>query len=352
MTYQTARQKLAKEATIIKKAWLLCVASKGNDFIQKAIRPEDRSIPDYETYKPGHLRSHIKNLQNDLKGILNGLAETRANHSLITVADWLSDRYDAWRASDPGMFTISTVLEFEANVGRLRARKFMEVPLYGEIYLQPIGTTIRHPEYCLVRDLGMLWEFYLDAYRVRRIAERRRYQKCGLSAGENEQSLARSTVISCFNLLESFVSGIAREHLMTHPDVSTDLRKKLEDTHKPLRSRLKAIASLTAGKDSSLDESKPPLAVVFDPVKSHRDTFVHCEPGPQLSERGYRKEGLFHDVPKELVENAVRNTFEIIRITWKDVYGREGPRWLPEWSVGRFGNANLRLCPEEWSDSA
>jgi hypothetical protein len=348
---QTARQKLAEQATVLKKAWLLCVASMGNDFIQKNISPAHLSIPNYRLNKPGDLRSEIKDLEYDLKRILNDLVEA-PRESLSRVAQWLAARFDTWQASKPGMFTISTVLDFESNVGRLRARKFMEVPAYGEVFLQPIGTTIRHPEYFLVRDLGLLWELYLDAERIMQFSERHRRQDWGGRAGENLQSLARSIVIACFNLLEAFASGLARQYLMTHPQVDTGVQKKLEGTYKPLGSRLIALSSLISGKTSSLDINKPPLAVMFGPIKSHRDAFVHCEPGPQSSERGYRKEAVFHDVGRGVVEDALRSTFEIIKTIWADVYGHDKPRWLPEWSGGRFGNPNLRLCPEEWSYSS
>jgi hypothetical protein len=84
------------------------------------------------------------------------------------------------------------------------------------------------------------------------------------------------------------------------------------------------------------------------PLKARRDAFVHCEPGPAPSERGYVKEELFHDVGPQIVENTIDITIEVIRRIWLAVHQRPGPRWLPErLPSGHFPGDNLHLSIEQ-----
>lgn len=80
------------------------------------------------------------------------------------------------------------------------------------------------------------------------------------------------------------------------------------------------------------------------PLKDRRDAFVHCEPGPEPSERGHVKETLFHDAGVAIVDETVDATIDVIRRVWHAVHERRGPRWLPDrQSNGHFPGENLRL---------
>jgi hypothetical protein len=105
------------------------------------------------------------------------------------------------------------------------------------------------------------------------------------------------------------------------------------------------VPQLITGSDCGLDVNKPPMSVLFGSIKARRDAFVHCEPGPQPSDRGHIKEVLFHQVPGELVEETVDLTFQIIRHLWKHVHNTDGPRWLCDVRESRVRRMNLRLSP-------
>jgi hypothetical protein len=73
---------------------------------------------------------------------------------------------------------------------------------------------------------------------------------------------------------------------------------------------------------------------------------VHCEPGTQLSQRGYVKQALFHDVSLTLVQHSVTATIDVIRLIWHAVHGGPGPHWLHDVDdTGHFGRANLTVAP-------
>jgi hypothetical protein len=61
------------------------------------------------------------------------------------------------------------------------------------------------------------------------------------------------------------------------------------------------------------------------------------------------KEVAFHDVSPEIVRETITYTFEVIRVAWKDIYGCDGPRWLPNWEGERFGKRNIRVVAPEIS---
>jgi len=113
-----------------------------------------------------------------------------------------------------------------------------------------------------------------------------------------------------------------------------------------LRERMLEVPSIiVTGKLGLLDGTKPPFQPLFDDFKRRRDSFVHCEPGPQPDKWGHIKEVAFHDTGLPVVESTVDLTLEAIRVVWKAVYRREKPHWLPERGPdGRFRKVNFQLA--------
>jgi hypothetical protein len=223
----------------------------------------------------------------------------------------------------------------------------LDFPPYTELLLQPgIEVAFRHPEYMLARDLEFLYELYLDTDLLLGRVHTWPAPEWARAGGENLQTLARTVILSCFNLVESFVSGLARSQIIQQPTLDEQTVRRLLSTQEPLKKRVIAIPRAIAGESISLDINKPPFSDLFGEIKNHRDAFVHCEPGPQLSQRGYAKQALFHDVPLKLVQHSVTSTIEVIRLIWGAVHGRPGPRWLHDLDdTGHFGRVNLTVAP-------
>jgi len=232
----------------------------------------------------------------------------------------------------------------------LTALQQLDFPPYAELLLQrgnPVA--FRHPEYMLARDLEFLYEIYLDTESLlTRVPDWSRAPKWAGAASENAQTLARTVVLSCFNLIESFTSGLARSHVMRHPNLDDQTVRKLTNTYEPLKKRVLAVPRAISGAVLALDVNKPPFLELFGCIKDHRDAFVHCEPGPMQSERGYVKQALFHDVSPELARTAIKSTTSAIQLIWNAVHGRTGPNWLHDLDkTGHFERVNLTVVPGE-----
>ncbi|HEV7570232.1 MAG TPA: hypothetical protein VGQ21_01935 [Thermoanaerobaculia bacterium] len=336
----TRRQRLAPRALALKKSWIMAAIMTGY-----APVGEEGMIDDYEHWTAPRLRQFIHDLEGDLTNALTPLLARPRDAIRSDATIWLAERFDAWYASGLGLFTVSTAQAFEQRVGPLRVREQVELPPYTELLLQPGSSmAFRHPEYMLARDLVFLYELFRQAEDLLGNVAWSNPPKWAQSGSENAQSLARTVVLTCFNLLESFVSGLARAHAMEHPEFDEAKRKSLLDTHGPLRKRILGVPRAITANPLDLDINKPPLSQLMGPIKVRRDAFVHCEPGPEPSERGHVKEILFHDVGPEVVDEAVDATTTVIRRIWFAVHQTNGPRWLPERQPdGHFPGKNLTL---------
>jgi hypothetical protein len=314
-------------------------------WIGGSLRVEERTIPDYSTWTRRRLLTHVQDLEHDFLDAIEAILLRPKRSELNRVARWFADAFDQWQGQGGGLVTLCTAQAFEESCGLLRAREKIEVPPYAEMLVQgPHGLALRHPEYMLARDLAFLLSIYRNAEQLLAAVDWRRPAEWAKSGSENSQALARAVIQTCFNLMESFVSGLARSYVMTTRDISLELERKLLDNTSPLKKRLLSVPTLIAEIDRGLLEQDPAVRFLFGPIKQRRDAFVHCEPGPAASSRGYVKEAAFHDVSRKVVEDAVTATTEIITTIWRHVHGVAGPRWLPNFQGTPEELRSLRLA--------
>lgn len=326
MALDTARDRLSKRATIYKKAWIFSCA-----WIGEFPGHSDVEVPDYRSWSKSKLSNHLKDLEADFAGHARLILSKPDQKVIHLFALWMATECDRWATEGAGLLVVSNAMEFEAQFGSLRARTKIEVPPYAELLVQAWhGVAIRHPEYMLARDLEFLFLIYNQAEAALKRVNWAKPPAWTRAASEHGQGLARAVIQSCFNLLESFVSGLARAHVMTHKSLESQTNKRLLDNARPLRSRMLNIPLWIVGHDCGLRQHEPPFSLIFGIVKQRRDAFVHCEPGTQLSSHGYVKETAFHNVSPAIVNEAVDGTYQIIRQVWKCVSGTEGPRWLTD----------------------
>jgi hypothetical protein len=324
----TAKEKLAKKAYKIKSAWLVACSWVG--FI-----PESNAlvIPDYKLWSKNTLEHHIDDLYNDFLELLKKIIIIESKSQVGKALDWFADKFKIClleNRSEP--FTLCTAIEFENEIGKLYVRKYIEVPAYAEVLYQGWrgGVAIRHPEYMISRDLEFLFYLHCSTEKYLNNVDWGRMEEKDGSASENSQTIARCVIQTCFNLLESFSSGIARQFILTHNNINTELVSKLIDNSLSLKKRLIEIPKLVTGRQLPIDQNKSPMKELFGSIKHHRDSFVHCEPGKQDSKWGYVKEDMFNDVSKEFIEKAVQSTVSLVKIIWNHVYGADAPKWLPD----------------------
>lgn len=331
---------LAEEATTLHKALLLGVAILGPE----AGRVAD--LPDYRLFQVKPLKRLIEDLDRHLMMLNKTLVtEVWDKQQRKAAIKWLASKHDAWLATKQPVFEIGRLHEVEAALGPLIHRTQIECPPYAQVILQGYrGAGIRHPEYHLARDLALLNNLFLDAEAIVDLHQRNRRPH----SNENCQSLARSVILSCFNLLESLVSGLVAEFVIANPQADEATMKKLREPgwkRSSLKARFEDVPSIITGRDNAMAPFKSVLDPLFGDFKWRRDAFVHCEPGPTPTKFGTVKETFFHETGAKVVKETVSLTIQAIRAAWKVVHKIDGPRWLPEPdSKGRFPNIDVNLA--------
>lgn len=334
--------RLANEALQLKKAWLVTIALSG---LFDQVKVEDLEIADYEKWGNKELKRQIKDLETDFDYIAKRAFLNWKRTKLDSSTRWLAERFDLWKKAGFGSFELGRVYEVEKEVGSLYFRKGIECPPYAQVLLQGFNfPAVRHPEYHLAKDLALLYNLFLDSESI----ADKFLEKGVIHSTEQSQTLGRSVILTCFNLLESFLSGIATEFLMENPNALPEVKLKLKDERLTLRKRLVLFPNLITGNPHLVDDSKPPFHELLGECKRRRDSFVHCEPGSQPTKWGYVKEENFHDVNKKVVKKTIRLTLETICFIWKNIHKKEKPSWLPILANnGRFENIEVVLQPIE-----
>lgn len=324
---QTSKEKLSIRAYHIKLAWLF-----GCAWISYNPGKDGLEIPDYRRFSKTELKLLVQDLYADFEVVIKIIVKIQNKKQIEKAITWFYSKAKLCLVENQNApITLCTAQEFEREFGELKVRKEIEVPAYAEILFQGWGgVAIRHPEYMISRDLEFFYFLHQNAENYMEQIDWEKKKDIHGGASENAQSIARATIQSCFALLESFISGIARQHILTSNDITSDLKIKLTDNTQPLKKRIIQIPKLIKGDKPPIDISKPPLSELFGPIKQRRDSFVHCEPGRQDTKWGYIKEEMFNDVSKDVVERSVYYTLELISIIWKYMYGFEHPKWLPQ----------------------
>ncbi len=328
---ENGKQRLVAEAIGFKKAWILAAIWLGRGV---ELSSDDLMVPDYQKWPRRNLQREVPLLRDDFSELWCQIVEQPDAKKIQSAAKWMAAQLDQWRQSGGGIATLCTARDFEFEFGLLAVRSAIEVPPYSELLMQGLhSVAVRHPEYMLARDLEFLYSLFLHCESSLEDVNWRAMPSWAGSASENSQALARAVMQACFNLLESFISGIARGYQLENSEVPAEIVKKLTDQTKSLKQRIVLVPELITGVRCGLDPNSPPLSRLFV-IKLSRDSFVHCEPGQQVSPKtGLVKETLFHDVSKALVDETVSLTSSVICHIWRAVFVVDGPRWLPDLTV-------------------
>lgn len=333
--------RLANQASQLNKAWLIGVALAGEGTLLESYH---LNIPNYTKWRNKELKRQIQDLEDDFDDVAKRVFLNWKRAKLDSSVRWLAERFDSWMKSGSATFELGRVYEVEKANGSLFFRKGIDCPPYAQVLLQGFTlAAIRHPEYHLARDLALLYNLFLDSETI----ADEFFEKGVVHSTEHSQSLGRSVILTCFNLLESFLSGIAAEYLIENPNAPTQIKNKLEE-NLTLRKRLILFPELITGKHRLIDDAKPPFNALLGECKRRRDSFVHCEPGSKPTKWGYVKEENFHDVDKKAVLKTVKLTTEAICFIWKHIHAAEKPSWLPTLEKdGRFNKIEVSLQPVE-----
>jgi hypothetical protein len=333
---------LVQEATRLEKARLMMVALLGRSMFE--CDDGDFSVSDYSKSNYKSIKHRIADLKNDLNSAGQIALFHWDSHDLEKIIAWLAPRYDEMRNAFPNAFCIGRVSEVEQAIGLLGHRRVMDCPPYAQVLLQGFeGVGIRHPEYHLASDIALLYNLFLDA------------EQLSTNHSEHRQSLGRSVMLTCFNLLEAFITGLAAAFAYENPQAPRDTIQQLKGIGRDglyldlrLDQKFELFPTLIVGK-SGWNITQPPFPELFARVKVQRNAMTHPSmPFQPADKPRIQNESRFHDITLDGVREVVDLTSEAICRVWQFVHGKPKPSWLRQRQEdGRFPHVKFKLAPNE-----
>jgi hypothetical protein len=228
---------VAERALKLRKAWSITALLAGY-----VPTDAEATIPAYRSWPRKRLDPHIADLETALSEAAGAIVVRPA--SLSNPGAWTGWQVTSIRGRSRAVASTPCAAswEFEQQLGSLPAQDVLDIPPYAEILLQ-VGSEVAfpHPEYMLARDLVCLLQLYSDAEALLERVEVADPPRWAGRASENAQGLARITILTCFNLLESVVSGLARAYSMQNAELDESSQEKLLSSKDALRKRMLAV---------------------------------------------------------------------------------------------------------------
>jgi hypothetical protein len=257
---------------------------------------------------------------------------------LVKLYDLLNEHHSEW---------FLPLTDFERNFGRFKTGVLKGAPLHSTIHISPWGLRTEFPEQHLVKDLALAFndaieieEHRLTPYRTKSWRERKQ-QETRTEIAElirRREASLRTCVLSCFNLIEAFINGVAWDYAHTHDlsGSSKDNRNVLTESERPVSivTKLIRVPALAAERDSGpLHQTRDPLKSFIEIVKPYRDAIVHASPFAAAEKfGGYDKLSKLYELNLRTVRNAVDVTTAVVREIHQFVHD-DGE--LPLWFLSR-----------------
>lgn len=247
------------------------------------------------------------------------------------------------------------LVDFIQDFGEFRPGVLKNAPLHATVHISPWGLQSDFPEWHLVRDLAIAFneaveiESRLTPYRTKTWAEKKQQEtKAEIANLIRRGEVSRRTcVLSCFNLIEAYINGLAWDYVQTHniARLSRDNQNTLAESERPVNiiDKLIKIPRLVKEADESpLHQTRDPLRAFIEVVKPYRDAIVHASPfaAPEKF-GGYDKLSKLYELNLATVRQSVDITLALIAGIHQFV-GGEGK--LPNWTPPRDANGKFTLA--------
>lgn len=229
--------------------------------------------------------------------------------------------------------------EFEKEYARVKPRVLLGQPKHCTIVISLWGLQIKFPEDFLAKDI-------IEGLSLNRRAEEvlSKYKGAAHKSLESEKDEiasavrqssfgARMCILSCFNLVEAFVNGLAWD-FSQNPNSMKNLSKTKRDLIEDgaIRRKILIYPNIITGVEL-WNEQDEPVKSFLEQVKPFRDALVHPSPfSAQERYGGYDKLKHLYRIDSEKAEHAVEVTVNLISIFFKHVKGRDIklPAWLQD----------------------
>lgn len=343
METRSGRQREAAEVVRYKKA-----AAVGRLLLGELNGPMPSFIIEEYLAKP---RKDLISERDAVRASLRGeIAKFCRNNFENVEPEDLANLYDLLFEHGSTWFLPLTV--FERDFGRFRAGR-LKAPLHSTVHISPWGLQTEYAELHLVKDLALslneaieIEEHRLTPYRTKSWSEIKQQAARSETAEliRRRDANQRICVLSCFNLIEAYINGLAWDYVETH-DISTlskDNRNVLTESENPVNivKKLIRVPALTTGRETGpLHQTRDPLKSFIEIVKPYRDAIVHASPfaAPEKF-GGYDKLSKLYGLSLVTVRTAVNVTVSLLKEIHQFVDGNgELPSWfLQRAADGRF----------------
>lgn len=294
----------------------------------------DADVLDLEGMPRRNLKSGKHDIQSRLSDEIKGFCDK--NFVAMTEAK-MEDLYNAIKNSRSLEIPLH---DFQNQYSKIRPHVLKDIPGYSTVVISLWGIQFRNPEHFISDDikqsLALAFEAKDELNKLENVSHKELHKRRGkISALTQKEGLAnRFTIISCYNLLEAYLNGLAWMFALDKEKMkglSNNSRKLIEDSA-TLRDKVIKYPSIITGRPLWDENDEIPNLLLSD-LKQFRDSIVHPSPF-SVPERfgGYDKLQNFYLVTIGLSMVIARLTVDLIGSIHQHVTGKGSARpvWLNE----------------------
>jgi len=309
------------------------------------------SPDDYRSLPRRNLRAGKVSLRDGRAQELEGFCE----RNFGTTCVWrLADLYE--RIYEHESQLRLPLKEFAGLIGQPQQGVLRGAPRHATVVISPWGLQTEYPEMHLVRDVAVAFNsaVTLDA----EIEQHRGTPWPKAKQDEVRKHLAdllrqaafhrRMCVLSCFNLIEAYVNGVAWDYADSH-DISSLSKNKqdvLTSGQASILDKVVRVPEIVTGKTPGpLAQDKDPLKTFKEIFKPFRDSIVHASPFSAPARfGGYDKLSKVYDLTLQTARSTVDLTVDIVEQIHRFLGGDGScPQWVPPRGTdGKFEVEKLR----------
>lgn len=233
------------------------------------------------------------------------------------------------------------LLEFEYQFALIQPKVLKGRPKHLTVCISLWGLQFKFPEGEIAKDLfesldmAVEVETSLKLFKEKQHSEIRENRNQISRLTRRKSFAARSTVISCFNLIEAYLNGLAWDYVQTHGTDTLSNRKRslLEDTTQvSIRDKLTRYPMTVTGRQL-WEEQDEELEAFMGTLKPFRDSLMHPSPFSAPEKHGgYDKLRLFYRVDCDTGLLTARLLVNLVKRIQRHIYGERTilPLWIED----------------------
>lgn len=334
--------KVGREREVNEIVMYLRAAQVGRVFLGQA---NGRLTPVFSEIVVDWPRARIRAERDRVRGYLSGEVKKfcRSNFPKITPLQ-LGRLYERLLQTNGHLRLPLTEFQEFANHD-LRGSIFRDAPLHSTVHIDAYwGLKVEFPEYHLMNDLAFSFNemrtLGSQIDKLQRLAwEEKKAREPEIAAKlRRSKAVSRMCLLSCFNLIEAYINGLAWEYAQTHQDQLPQLirkeREMIKDGGGSILNRVINIPRIITGRPCSLSIDQYPLKEFEETIKPYRNSIVHASPFTAPEEfGGYDRLDKLYELSSETVVLAVKVTRDLIGAIHQHIGGKNDlPRWFLPWT--------------------